>query len=323
IIKDSFVALEGELEAAANASDDREFKRMLKDSRGLTKDFREESHRVLGAEGEIGAARTRVNEALDGDKDYLQTLLDNIRQSRKDSELEILDEANEGIQERIVHIKEKGRDVAELQAKLDEMKEERDALKEKLEAAIASCEGAGVGDCDTAEAQEYRALKDDIKDGYKELRTTSKKTGQTHRISNAIKASRKVLERLETRISQAEARGVDVTAAKAKFDRITEMLDSAEAKYNEGDYEGALAELKNAKEALKGSGIKKAIERKSGAIEKVKERREGALDEAEERRKVALENAEERRKNAIDEAEERRKVALENAEERREEVIRR
>jgi hypothetical protein len=74
------------------------------------------------------------------------------------------------------------------------------------------------------------------------------------------------LERIEERISNAEETGADVTVAKAKLDEIKSMIDSAGSKYNESNYEGALAELKNAKEALKGSDIKKAIERKVEAI---------------------------------------------------------
>lgn len=263
VIKDSFVALEGELETAAEAGDAEKFKEILKDSRELTKDFRLESHEVLGTEGEIGEARTKVNEALEENNDYLQTLLGNIQQSRKESELEIVDEANDGAQEKIDNIKEKGVDVEELQAKLDEIKDKRDTLEGKLEAAITSCEGVGLGVCDTAEAQEYRDLKEEIKQGYKELREISRTTGRAHKISNAIQASHKVLERIEARISSAEEIGADVTAAKAKLDEVKDMVNSAEAKYNESDYEGALEELENAKEALKGSSIQKAIERKA------------------------------------------------------------
>lgn len=266
VIKDDFVALVGELETAAMDGNAGEFRIILKDARDLTKDFRLESHSVLGTEGEIGKARTRVNEALEENKEYLQTLLGNIQQSRKGAELEIIDEANDEAQGRIDDIEEKGMNVEELQAKLDEIKEKRDALKEKLEVAIASCEGIGLGVCNTTKAQEYRDLKEEIKQDYKELREISRKIGQAHRIANAIQASHRVIERMDSLISNAEERGADVTVAKAKLDEVVYMLDSVEAEYNESNYEGALAELKNAKEALKGSGIKKAIERKVEAI---------------------------------------------------------
>jgi exonuclease SbcC len=281
IIKDSFVALESDLETAANADDDKEFRSILKDARELTKDFREEAHSVLGTEGAIGEARTKVNEALKENEEYLKSLLVNIQNSRKESELEIIDEANDEIEARIEKIKEKGEHVEELKDKLDEIKEKRDALKEKLEAAIEACEGVGIGVCDTPEAQEYRALKEEIRQSYKELREISKKIGKAHRILEAVKVSRRVLERIEERISTAEEAGKDVTVAKAKFDEVKGMLDAVEAKYNEGDYEGALAELKNAQKALRGSGIKKVIERMKGAAEEEEEVEEDE-DEGEE-----------------------------------------
>jgi DNA repair exonuclease SbcCD ATPase subunit len=128
-IKDDFVALLADIETAANADDDAEFKSVLKDARDLTKEFKEASHDTLGGEGEIGEARTKVNEALDANADYLKTLKNNIQNSREESELEIVDDINEEIEDRIEKAKEEGADTQELEAKLEELKDKREELE--------------------------------------------------------------------------------------------------------------------------------------------------------------------------------------------------
>lgn len=275
VIKGDFVALEGELETAANSGDAKEFQSILKDSRDLTKDFKTEAHNVLGTEGEIGAARGKVNEALEENSEYLDTLLSNIQQSRRESELEIVDEANEVIAERIKTAKGKGGDTGELEENLEEIKEERDELEEKLDAAIASCEGTIIAECETPEAEAYREQREEMKQKYTEIRETSRKVANENRMSKVVDASRKVLEKTQERIATAEEAGADVTVARAKLDEIKGMLDQAEGKAGEGDYEGALEELKNAKGAFK----EVQRERIENRIETAKELREEAVEE--------------------------------------------
>ncbi len=311
IIKDSFVSLEGELESAANSTDDRAFKKILKDARALTKDFREESHNVLVGEGEIGAARTQVNDALKENKEYLKSLLANIQNSREDAELEVIDEANDEIEEKIKNYKKEGGNTKELKEKLRELKDKREELEAELEKAIQSCGEVSVDECDTPEAQDYKAKKEEIKESYKELRKISRKVVRVQKVFKALRDSHRVLEKLEERITKAGEEGADVAALKAKLEEIKAMLDSTEAKYNESGYEGALDEFRNAKEAFKTTRkeyAERGKERRKEAVEKAKERREETIIKAKERREETIANAKERREEAVDKAKERREA---------------
>ncbi len=247
-IKDNFVAKVGELKTAAEGNDFEGFKDVTSDMRDLIKDFRDEAHNVLGTD--VGEARTRVAQAIQGQRDYLNSLVDEIRTARGEVELEAVDEAIEDVEERTDKAVERGADATELKAKLAEIKEKREELKLKIDAAIASCGEAGLGKCDTPEAQEYKALKEEIKDDFKGLKEIAKATGLKKRISKGIEAAGNVLEKANERLERAEESGVDVTTAKAKLDEVQRLLDSAEEKLDAGDYEGAMDELKAARTAF-------------------------------------------------------------------------
>jgi hypothetical protein len=287
IIKDEFVLLLDDLETAADADDDAGFRDVLKDARGLVKDFREASHDALGGEGEIGAAREAVNAALDANADYIKTLRTNIQNSREEAELEIVDDINEEIEEQIENAQEEGVDTEEFEEKFEELKDKREELEEKLEAAIESCGDVSINECDTTEAEDYRALREEIKGEYKKIRETSRKVARAKKVRSTIKASNKLLENLEKRIAEAEAEGQDVTALKAKLEELKSMLDDVEAGYEEDGYEGAVEKFKNAKAVYKTT--------RADFIEKAKERREAIKEKAEERREEIKEKAEEKR----------------------------
>jgi hypothetical protein len=326
IIKDKFVVLETDLETAANADDDSEFRQILKDARGLTKDFKDEAHDALGTEGAIGEARTKVNEALDVNADYLKTLKENIQNSREESELELVDDVNEEIEEKIEKAKEEGVDTEEFEARLEELKDKREELEAKLEAAIASCEDVSIDECDTLEAEEYQTLKEEIKVAYKEIRETSRKTARAKKVSSALRQAQKVVERLEAQIAKAEEEGADVTVLKAKLEEIKAMLESTETRYDEEGYEGALSEFNSARDAFKTTRadfIKKAKERREQIKEKAEERREEIKEDAEGRRDELKNITQERRDELREQAEERKDELRDLAEERKDLIAQR
>ncbi|MEE8167427.1 MAG: hypothetical protein V3T58_00975 [Candidatus Hydrothermarchaeales archaeon] len=248
IIKGDFVAKEDELKTVAENNDFKGFKQVMADMRGLVKDFKTESHALL--ENKVGEAQTMVAKALQENREYLNSLVDNINSAREGVELEAVDEATETSEEKADKASAKGVDVSKIQAKLQEIKEKRETLKSKIEAAIESCSGTGIGKCDTPEAQEYKALRKEIKEDFKELREIARETGMKHRVANLLKASRRAFEAVQKRIAAAEEQGADVAVVKAKLDEVKSMIDSAEVKYEAGDYRGAIEDLKASKVAF-------------------------------------------------------------------------
>lgn len=275
ILRDEFVSKAAELNETAAQGDLTRFKGVLAHIRGIVKEFRLEAHSVLG--DKVGEAQVRVATALQENKEYLQTLIDNIAKSRKDADLKAMDDAIEDADDKVKKLEEKGVNITQLKEKLEEVEEKREALKEKLDAAIESCVGVGLGACNTTEAQEYRAIKEEIKQEFRELREISRVTGMSLRIAKALEASEKVVERAKKRLERAEERGMDVTVEKAKLGQVEEILSESKEKLEAGDFEGALKELTAAREAyesirelVKGKRIKGEEELERGK-ERVKD----------------------------------------------------
>jgi len=248
-LRDEFVAKEAELNQTATEGDFAGFKGVLAHVRGIVKEFRIESHTVLG--DNIGEAKVRVANAWQENREYLRTLVDNISKSKKEADLEKVEEAIEDAEEKVEKLEERGDNVTPLKEKIEEIKEKKEALREKLEEAIESCEGVGLGACNTTEAEEYRALRDEIKQEFRELREIAKDTGRKVAIARVIEASEKIIEKTKERLEKLGERGVDVTVPLAKLEEVEGLLDAAEEKYEAGDYEGAMEDLKAVRKAFK------------------------------------------------------------------------
>jgi len=247
-IKDNFVAKVADLKVAAEADDSDAFKTGTEDIRGLIKEFKDESRSALGTD--VGEARTKVAKAIQDNREYLDSLVEDINKARGELEKEAIDEAVEEAEEKSEKAKDRGTDTAEVQAKLEEIKQMRADLKTKIEAAVASCGDTGLRACDTPEAQEYKALKEEIKDEFKNLKEIARATGRKNKITKGIEAATKVLGKADERLTKAEERGADVTAARAKLEEVERILDSALEKYEAGDYEGAIDDLTAARKAF-------------------------------------------------------------------------
>ncbi len=300
-IKDNFVATVGELKTVAEGNDFTGFKGAMEDIRGLIKEFKDESHSILGTD--VGEARTRVAEAIQDNREYLDSLVKEINKARGELEEEAIDEAAEAAEEKVEKAKGQGADVTELQAKLDEIKEKREDLKTKIDAAIESCGDVGLGVCDTPEAQEYKTLKQEIKDDFKALKDIARATGMKNKITKGITAANKVLERANARLATAEERGVDVTAVKAKLDEVERLLDSAQEKLDAGDYEGATSELKAARTAFV-SSMQEMKELRDSDSEKRGRGRGGEETEEDEEEEVETEHEDEQDEEEHEESEE-------------------
>jgi|GEM_PF-5296206 DNA repair exonuclease SbcCD ATPase subunit len=289
-LRDEFVSKATELNESAEKGDLKEFNSVLADIREIVKEFRLESHKVLG--DKVGEAQVRVAQALQENRDYLLSLVENIAKSRKEADLEVVDKALGDAEKKVDKLKEKGANVTPLKIELKKIKEKREALREKLDAAIESCKGVGLEQCNTTEAKEYKALKEEIKREFKELREASKKTWNVVALSNIVRASENIVEKAKERLEKLEERGIDVTVPLAKLDQIQEMLDSVEGKLQTGEYDEAIEELKAARDAFRSIGreISEAIkEARRGPPEEVGKPEKIKVEEKEDGTKIKVE----------------------------------
>ncbi len=248
-LKDKFVSLIEQLKTAAENNDYQGGKSIVAQMKDTVASFRSEVKPLVA--GNESAAKEAVNVALTQNSDYFDSLVTEAREARRDRNLELFDLANARAQGRLDKAKEKGVDVSALQAKLDEIKELRSSLVDAMNAGIVSCKGEGLGKCTTPEAASYKALREEIKNKYKELAELAKNTGQSQRLSAAITKARQIITNGEKLLGGAEARGIDTTSEKAKLAEIKALVDSAETKSKAGDINGAKEDLKQAQEKFK------------------------------------------------------------------------
>jgi tetratricopeptide (TPR) repeat protein len=248
-LKDDFVSLVENLEAAAERNDIEEGRAIIEQMKTIVSQFRAEAHALIE---DVEEAKAAVQEALEENKDYFDSLLTEARDARRDRNLEVFDLLSARAQGRIDKAKVRGVDVTALQAKLDEIKEKRSELIDVMNDVIAACHGLGRAECEeTPEAQAYVTLREDIKSEYRELRDLARKQGRGFRISKALAQANSIISRASERLDRAEARGIDVTVEKAKLNEIQKMVNDAQAKYDAGDYAGAIEDLRAAREAFK------------------------------------------------------------------------
>lgn len=245
-LKDDFISLSDQLKAAADANDYNAGMSIVSRMKETVTSFRTEVKQLVA--GNETAAKDTLNAALEQNSDYFDSLVTEAREARKDRNLELFDLANARAQGRLDKAKEKGIDVSALQAKLDEIKELRSRLVDAMNAGIASCKGEGLGKCSTPESAEYKTLREEIKNKYKELAELAKSTGQSQRAALAITKARQITANGEKMLGSAEQRGIDVSAEKATLSEIKALVDSADAKYKNNDLAGAKEDLKKAQE---------------------------------------------------------------------------
>ncbi|NJD76690.1 MAG: hypothetical protein FIB08_06265 [Candidatus Methanoperedens sp.] len=248
-LKENFVSLMDQLRAAAEKNDYQLGKKLVTQMKDTVASFKTEVKPLVA--GNETAAKGALDAALLQNSDYFDSLVTEAREARKDRNLEFFDLAAARAQGRLDKAKEKGIDVSALQAKLDEITELRSELLDAMNAGIASCKGEGIGKCNTTEGEAYIALRDEIKNKYKELAELAKTAGHAQRFSAAITKARDLIAKGETLLDTAEKRGADVSKEKAGLSDIKGLVDSAESKYKAGDFKGAAADLKQAQEKYK------------------------------------------------------------------------
>jgi uncharacterized protein YlxP (DUF503 family) len=248
-LRDKYISYKTDLEAAAKDNNIKEARSIIDQMRDVISEFRLSVKAYLGNDTED--AKAAVNASLQENEDYINSLITQARETRRDRNMEIFDLANSKADERIDFWSGNGVNMSEARAKLDEIKEKREQLLNVMNDAINSCEGIGIGKCNNTDVQEYRALKDEIRGDYKELRDIIRQSVIGHRISMALNNADRIISNAEERLNRAEERGFNVTDLKEKLDDIKSIVESARTKYNNGDYEGAIEDLKSAREEFR------------------------------------------------------------------------
>ena len=248
-LKDNFVSLADQLNAAAEKNDYKGGKSIISQMKDTVASFRKETLSLVA--GNEAGAKDALNAALEANSDYFDSLVTEAREARKDRNLEFFDLALARAQGRLDKAKEKGVDVSALQAKLDEISSLRSAFVDAMNEGIAAYAGEGLGKCTKSEAEAYKTLREEIKNKYKELVELAKTAGQSQRFAVAITKARDIIAKSERVLDGFEKRGADVSNEKAGLDEIKDLVDSAESKYRAGDYTGAQKDLKKAQETFK------------------------------------------------------------------------
>lgn len=242
--KADFVAKQDDLFSAAENNEP--LGQVISEMRAVVKDFRDEAASLIG-ENKTGA-REAVRVALEENEDTFHEMIAEARTVHKAHNLEAFDHAVDKAQERIDEGVAKGFDVTEVQAALDAIKAKRDQWVLVMDDAIESCTVKPVISCHTAESDEYRALKVEIRQDFRDLRELARNLGRQQRIAIAITQARDVVVRTQERFDNAK---VDVFELQESLDDISGMIDSAEEKNNMGDYEGAIEDLKESREMFR------------------------------------------------------------------------
>ncbi len=242
--KVDFVAKQDDLLAAAENNEP--LGQVISEMRAVVKDFRDETASLVG-ENKTDA-REAVKAALEENEDTFYNLIAEARTVHKTHNLEAFDHAIDRAQERIDEGAAKGLDVTEVQARLDEISAKRDQWVLIMDDAIDSCTVRPVVRCNTTESDEYRALKDEIRQDFRELKDLARDVGKQQRIAATITQARDVVDRVQERLDNANA---DVSEEQEVLDEISGIIDGAEEKNNMGDYEGAIEDLEDSRERFR------------------------------------------------------------------------
>jgi uncharacterized protein YwbE len=237
-LKADFEAQMEELKAASEEGDRDEAKQILDSMKDTVKGFRAEAKAQIGEEN-FEEAKARLDEALEENQEYFESLRLDAREARKERAIEIFDILVARAEEKISKLEEMGIDVTDLTAKLEEIGEKRSDFIEAGNTAI-----------ETGDRTEYDAMRTEIKEEFKELARLFKQHGGALRAANVIDAAYKRIEAVQERLDELEQTGKDVTVEKAKLEEIRTMVDSAAEKLGAGDVDGAAQDLKAAREAF-------------------------------------------------------------------------
>jgi hypothetical protein len=348
-LKEKFDAVVSEVEKFLSDGGEGNLGQLVSEARRIANDFRKEARALLA--DHLDEAQRRVANETSADRPELRERLAEHYAHRLRHLLKNYVHHVVRAQKLIHRLEKTGADVTEAQAKLDEIKAQKEPLIQAIKATVAACREQGVpyAECDAPEKERLGEMLAGLKEDFHELNEIlreTKKGLKERAMVQAFHRIRATVAHLEERLRKAEEEGVDVAVYLAQLAEVNRLLDSAEEKAKNGDIKGAKEDLRAAHKALKEilkdlkkerkellrdlkrdrakrlELIKKQATERKDVLRALQEKRKEELkrlrEEAREKREALRKEAEERREALRDRAEERKETLRDLAEERKE-----
>jgi len=208
--------------------------------RDVTTSFREETReRMSQYDGRPVVLLIRIAERIDEDSERLERLRDEYWESRNRNTLANFDIRVERAQHVLDLLEERGYDVSEAQAKLDEIA----ALRDELEAALGDQDNAEILRVSLEALELSRQLADHVRD--LQVQVPGKSV-----LQHWVNVGERVLDRTDTIIDELGRLGLDTGELEEVRGEAEGYLALAVKKLEEQDYEAAAEALRDLKDSL-------------------------------------------------------------------------
>jgi len=176
-IKSEFLSANQEFKLATEKEDKVAIDLVISKMREIVVRFRKEAKIQLAGLGK--EALKELNDALEANESYFNSLLDEARTLHKDRNIEIFDWAIGKGEEAVEKLKEYDKDTTQVEAKLNEIKGKREKFLATMNEALTACYGienincqntANLGGNCATKVQNYCTLRHEIKNDFSQLR---------------------------------------------------------------------------------------------------------------------------------------------------------
>jgi len=212
----------------------------IRSLRDVTTSFREETReRMSQYDGRPVVLLIRIAERIDDDSERLERLRDEYLESRNRNTLANFDIRVERAQHVLDLLGERGYDVSEAQAKLDEIA----ALRDDLEAALVDQDNAEILSVSLEALELSRQLADHVRD--LQVQVPGKRV-----LQHWVNVGERVLDRTDAIIDELGRLGLDTGELEDIHGEAEGRLALAVEKLEEEDYEAAAEALRGLKDSL-------------------------------------------------------------------------
>ncbi len=246
-IRSDFMSVAAQAKEAADRGDKESIDNLVEQGRYLIDKFRE---KVRSLDVDKYALRQALTEAEQENGAYLQGLLSDAVEERKQLYLNQFDVRVCWHQKAIDNLKAKGYDISELQAQADTISEKSAELAELLTSAQEACD-IPVYECTEDKANEFREMKNSINEDFKGLNKAIVQTALSNLIKSSIGLMDTGTQLVQAKINAIERKGGDASGYQEALDNVTSLIDDARSQYDRKDYESAKQTLKKARESFK------------------------------------------------------------------------
>jgi len=212
----------------------------IRSLRDVTTSFREETReRMSQYDGRPVVLLIRIAERIDDDSERLERLRDEYLESRNRNTLANFDIRVERAQHVLDLLGERGYDVSEAQAKLDEIA----ALRDDLEAALVDQDNAEILSVSLEALELSRQLADHVRD--LQVQVPGKRV-----LQHWVNVGERVLDRTDAIIDELGRLGLDIGELEDIHGEAEGYLALAVEKLEEEDYEAVAEALRGLKDSL-------------------------------------------------------------------------